>query len=372
MTGAISRRPALLLVGDTLDLGGTEGQFTELACRLDRSRWDLEVACVRPEGPLLNRLESAGLRPWRCGPPSYKSPLLLGAIVALARRLKARRIDVLHSFGFYSNILALPAARLARVRAAVGSQRDLGNLRPPGEQMLRGFALRLATNVVVNSESVKERIVEAHGVRSSGVTVIPNGVDLARFSPGQEKARVGDGLLVGAVSNLRPEKGLADLIRAVSLARGRGREVRLVIHGEGSMRKDLEAMVAGLSLGPWVSLPGSTREPEVALRELDAFVLPSLSEACSNGLMEAMATGLPVIATDVGGNPDLVQHELTGLLVPPGDAPALAEAIVRLADGRALAAGLGERARTHAHSAFGMDGMVARMDELYARLLVGA
>ncbi len=371
MTHVISDRPALLLVGDTLALGGTEGQFTQLACRLDRTRWDLEIACVRPEGPLLKPLEAAGLRPWRCGPPSFKSPLLLGAIVALARRIKARGIDVLHSFGFYSNILVLPAARLAGVRAAVGSQRDLGNLRPPAERMVHRLALGLANHVLVNSEAVKEQIVEAQGIGAERITVIPNGVDLARFTPGPANTLSGRELVVGAMSNLRPEKGLADLVRAVSLVRELGRAVRLVIHGEGPMRKQLEGLAAGLNLGPLVSLPGSTREPEAALRQLDVFVLPSLSESCSNGLMEAMATALPVIATTVGGNPDVVQHEVTGLLVPPGDAPALAQAIVRLAEERALAAGLGERARRHAHLFFGMDRMVARTEELYARSLGG-
>jgi glycosyltransferase involved in cell wall biosynthesis len=177
---------------------------------------------------------------------------------------------------------------------------------------------------------------------------------------------------VGAVSNLRPEKGLADLVRAVSLVRELGHDVRLVIHGEGPMRSPLEGLVAGLNLGPWVSLPGSTRSPEVALRELDVFVLPSLSESCSNGLMEAMATALPVIATAVGGNPGLVQHELTGLLVPPGDAPAMAQAIVRLTQDRTMAARLGERARGHAQRAFGLERMVSRTEDLYTRSLGGA
>jgi len=367
-----SGRPTLLVVGDTLDLGGTEGQFKELACRLDRKRWDLEIACVRPEGPLLKPIEAAGLQPWRCGPPSFKSPLLLAAIVTLARRLRARGVDVLHSFGFYSNILTLPAARLAGVRVVVGSQRDLGNLRRPAERMLHGWALRLATDILVNSAAVKERIVEAHGASSHRITVVPNGVDLDRFSPRQAPRPAGPELIVGAVSNLRPEKGLDHLVQAVGLVRDSGRTVRLVIHGEGPLRRDLEVLVAGLQLEAWVSLPGSTREPETALRGLDVFVLPSLSEACSNGLMEAMATALPVIATSVGGNPGLVQHEATGLLAPAGDPGALAHAIVRLAENPTMAAELGERARTHARAQFGMDQMVSRTEALYARSLGGA
>ncbi len=368
MTEVVAGRPSVLLVGDTLDLGGTEGQFTELALRLDRTRWDVEVACMRPEGPLLKPLNAAGVRPWRCGPPSFKSPLLLAAIVAFARRIRARRIDVLHSFGFYSNILSLPAGRLAGLRAVVGSQRDLGILRPPLQGVLHRFALRMARDVVVNSEAVRD-VASNRVVPSGRITVVPNGVDIVRFAPGPPRTHVGEGLLVGTVSNLRPEKGLAHLVRAVHVMREQGRHARLVIYGEGPIRKDLELLVAELNLQPWVSLPGSTREPEAALRELDVFVLPSLSEACSNGLMEAMATGLPVVATAVGGNINLVQQGETGLLVPAGDPMALAQAILRLADQRDLAAGLGARAREYARRELGMDRMVARTEQLYARSL---
>jgi glycosyltransferase involved in cell wall biosynthesis len=362
-------RPAVLLVGDTLNLGGTEGQFTELACRLDRSRWDVEVACVRPEGSLRPRLEAAGFQPWHCGPASFKSPRLLGAIVALARRMRSRGIAVVHSFDFYTNILSLPAARLAGVRAVIGSQRDLGNLRPPAQQMMHNLALRLATHVLVNSDAVRERVLQSHGIRQERVTIIPNGVDLARFSPRDGRPRKGSGLVVGALSNLRPEKGLADLVRAVGMVRDRWPDVRFVIWGEGPLRRELESVVVALNLASSVEFPGSTNVPEAALRYLDIFVLPSLSEASSNGLMEAMATALPVVATSVGGNPDLVEDEVTGLLVPPGDVPALAKAIIRLVEDRTLAAQLGDQARAHAHLAFGMERMVARTEALYAQAL---
>src|SRR5690348_14115053 len=119
-----SGRPSVLLVGDTLNLGGTEGQLVELACRLDRLRWNVEVACVRPEGPLRSKLEGTGIQPWHCGPASFKSPGLLGAITALAWRMRTRGITVVHSFDFYTNILAVPAARLAGMHAVIASQRN--------------------------------------------------------------------------------------------------------------------------------------------------------------------------------------------------------------------------------------------------------
>src|SRR5262249_39753353 len=124
-----------------------------------------------------------------------------------------------------------------------------------------------------------------------------------------------------------------------------------------------------LDLATTVTLRGSTTVPEVVLRELDIFVLPSLSEACSNGLMEAMATALPVVATAVGGNPGLVENEVTGLLVPRGDAAAIAKALIRLVEDRRLAARLGEKAYIHAQRTFGMERMVGRTEAFYAQAL---
>src|SRR5262249_20838700 len=192
------------------------------------------------------------------------------------------------SFDFYTNILALPAARLAGVRAVIGSQRNLGNLRPRAQRTMHSLSLRLATHVLVNSDAVKERVVQSQGIRPDRVTVIPNGVDLARFSLHEGRNRNDVGLVVGALSNLRPEKGLADLIRAASIVREQWADIRFVIWGEGPLRGELQNLVADLNLLSYVALPGSTDVPEAALRDLDVFVLPSLSEACSNGLMEAM------------------------------------------------------------------------------------
>src|SRR5262247_1240183 len=117
-----------MLLGDSLLLGGTEGQFTEIACGLHGCT--IEVGCLRAEGPLLGRLKASGIHPWSCGPGSLKSPKLAGSILALARHLRRQRISLLHSFDFYSNVLGVLAARVARVPVILASQRDLGNLRP--------------------------------------------------------------------------------------------------------------------------------------------------------------------------------------------------------------------------------------------------
>lgn len=364
-----SRRCPILLVQNHLGLGGTEGQFVEVACRLDRSRWDPHVSCVRAEGPLRGKVDAAGVRAWSCGRGSFKSPRFAVVVLKLASFLRARHIRLVHSFDFYSNMLAVPAARLARVPVVIASQRDLGNLRPRLQRRLQNVVLRLADYVVVNTETVAESIEKAGIVAPTRIVVIPNGVDCTRFSDTPGEGRASGRITVGTLALLRPEKGLVGFVRAAEHVVERFPEARLLIWGEGPFRADLERLTRDLGLSGAVTLAGATLEPETALRQLDIFVLPSLSEACSNALLEAMATGRAVVATRVGGNTALVEDEVTGLLVPPGDPAALAKAIIRLIEEPALAAGLAARAQKRVRAEFGIDRMLARFQALYDQAL---
>src|SRR2546425_4068726 len=366
----IVTRPGILLIGDSLNVGGTEGQFVEIACGLDRSRWDVHLTCNRAVGPLRARIEATGQSVWSCGPGSFKSPRFARALWRLARYLRAHRIRVVHAFDFYSDILGVIAARLARVPTVIASQRELGDLRTPLERRFYRLAMRLADYVLVNTEAVAERLRLARDLVPERIIVIPNGVDAVRFSPAPiPPRRLSEHVRVGTLAHLRPEKGLEHLVRAMALVRERHPGHRLAIWGDGPLRADLERLIAEVGLNGSAGLRGPTSEPETALGTMDIFVQPSLSEACSNVLLEAMASGLPVVATRVGGNPALVDDEVTGLLVPPGDAAALAKAIIRLADDPVLAERLGTRAREVVRSHFSLDRMLSRVQALYERAL---
>jgi L-malate glycosyltransferase len=363
------RRPGVLLVGDTLNLGGTEGQFAEVACGLDRARWDLDVCCVRAEGPLRARLEAAGLRPWSVGPRSFRSPALAGAVLRLARHLRRHRVRLVHCFDFYSNILGVSAARLAGTPVAIASQRDMGNLRSRAQQAIHSLALGLATHVLVNSDAIAARLARTRAARRGRLAVIHNGVDLARFAPVANGSSGRAPATVATLANLRPEKGLLQLVEAAAEVARKAPRARFVIWGDGPLRGDLEALIRARGLTGILEMPGPTRQPENALKGCDVFVLPSLSEASSNVVLEAMGTGLPVVATRVGGLPGLVEDESTGLLVPPDDAPALAQAIVKLLETPGLAARMGARGRVRALAEFSLERMSERVDAFYCRAL---
>jgi len=173
----------------------------------------------------------------------------------------------------------------------------------------------------------------------------------------------------GAVANLRPEKGLTDLVRATALVRGQHPDVRTVLWGEGPLRSKLEVLIQNLGLDHIVQLSGHAPDAEKALSTVDAFILPSLSESCSNSLMEAMAMGLPVIASHTGGNPELVLDGSSGLLVRPGDPADLARAMAHLMENPAVAARLAGQAAQRARAEFSLRGMVAEIEALYISTL---
>jgi len=363
-------RPAILLLGDTLKVGGTEGQFAEIACRLSGSRWDLHVSCLRAEGPLRAKLDARGVGVWSCGPGSFKSPRVAAAVWRLSRYLRSRRVSLFHSFDFYSNILGVPAARLAGVPAIIASQRELSDLRTPRERRIHRWFLRMAHRVAVNSEAVAEQLKRDAPALSAKVVVIPNGVDVEKFTPAaRSTARSARPITIGALANLRPEKGLEDLVEAAAVVLRARPDVRFVLWGEGPMRASLERLITRLQLVGRVELPGPTATPEAALRALDIFVLPSHSEASSNALLEAMATGLPIVATRVGGTARLVEHQRTGLLVPPKDPAALAQAIRRLLDDPGLSDRFRAEARAAVCSRFSPEQMLTRLEHLYDTLL---
>jgi glycosyltransferase involved in cell wall biosynthesis len=308
------------------------------------------------------------VRAWSCGRGSFKSPRFALAVLQLASFLRAHRIRLVHSFDFYSNLLGVPAARLAGV-PVIASQRDLGNLRPPMQRRLHTVALRLADYVVTNAETVAESIAKTGIVAPTRIAVIPSGVDVTRFSGTPREDRPSGRIIIGTLAILRPEKGLVDFVRAAGHVVERFPEARFLIWGDGPLRAHLDGLVRDLGLSGAVALAGATLEPEAALRQLDIFVLPSLSEACSNALLEAMATGRAVVATRVGGNPALVEDQVTGLLVPPGDPAALARAVIRLIEEPTLAAGLAARAQKRVRAEFGIDQMLARLEALYDKVL---
>jgi glycosyltransferase involved in cell wall biosynthesis len=222
----------------------------------------------------------------------------------------------------------------------------------------------LANRVVGVSKDIAELAAQS-GIRRDRIAAIWNGIDVEKF-PYCGPAACGPAILV---ARLAPEKDISTLLRATSLVAEQVPEFTLRLVGDGPCRPSLEALATELKIRSRVEFVGQAIDVRQQLRQASMFVLPSLSEGVSLSLLEAMATGLPVIATRVGGNVEVVEHGKTGFLVPPADPSEMAEAILRLAKDPALGRCIGVAGRMRCENAFNVRGMIRAYEELYCECL---
>jgi sugar transferase (PEP-CTERM/EpsH1 system associated) len=302
----------------------------------------------------------------------------VGAFARLVRWLRRARPEIVHSRN-WGTIDAVLAARLARIPVVLHGEHGREISDPDGRNARRNRVRRLlapiVTRFVTVSDDLRRWLVREVGVPARKVVTICNGVDTSRFSPGDRtaaRAALGlaiDRTLVGTVGRLDPVKDQAGLVRAFAGVRARNRAAALVIVGDGPCRGELAGLITALGLSEQALLLGECHDVPRVLAALDLFVLPSIAEGISNTVLEAMATGLPVVATRVGGNPELVEDGVTGTLVPRQDPEALASAITRYLDDDGWRRAHGEAARRRAVERFSLDRMCAGYTRLYADLV---
>jgi len=272
-----------------------------------------------------------------------------------------------HAFGYYASVFAVPAARLAGVELVLASIRDTGDHLTPFQRRLQRWACAGCDHVLVHAHAVLLALAE-QGYDERRISVIPNGIDLARFPP----RAPADDPIVAVFSRLNRLKGIEYFLDAAARLLARFPHARFWIVGDSitpAYREELAARAEALSLRERTAFLGFRDDVPALLRQVSVSVLPSLSEGLSNVVLEAMAAGVPVVATAVGGTPELIRHGETGLLVPPRDAAALSAAIGSLLEDPARANALGAAARREAAQRFSLQAMVRETERLYERLL---
>lgn len=357
----------VLLLARELGLGGSERQMTEIARGLDRSSFEPHVGCFVPEGLRVGELRDAHVPIFHIPVNSFKSPAAVIGARRLARYVREHSIQIVHAFDYPMNVFAIPVARYFTKAVCISSQRGHRDLTPSLYLRLLRQTDGMADGIVVNCEFLKRHLIADYGILPECIHLCYNGIDLDIFQRDPLQLEREE-LSIGTLSALRPEKSIGTLLEAFALI-GAHERVRLVIVGSGSERENLERSAGELGIQGRVTFQPATREVAQWLRAMDIFVLGSRTEALSNALMEAMACGCACVASNVGGNPELIRHEKTGLLFEPGDSGALAAALRALLENDVLRRRIADTGHAFIHDNFSLAASAQRMGEIYEELL---
>jgi glycosyltransferase involved in cell wall biosynthesis len=359
---------SVLLVTQDLQAAGAQRQCVELALGLARTAgWEVAVAALEPGGPLRRELDAAGIAVHDC-PRRWRWDLSPArAIASLVRRC---RYDLVHTFLFLPNFYGRLARLRTRPRALVSSLRSTGIEGWP-RYAAEILLAPLCDRIIANSDAGRGDLV-AHGVSPRRIVVVRNGLDLSRFERAAATApSAADGCRrIGMIAQMESRKDHVGLVRAFALVLKRAPDMCLVLAGDGRLRSEVEECISRLGLGERVDLLGTVERPEDVHASLAVYVQASASEeGTSNSILEAMASARPVVATDVGGNREVVRHGETGLVVPPRDPVALADAVSRLLEHPEEARRMGQAGAALARERYSRDVMVAGTLDVYRSLL---
>ncbi|MBV9084708.1 MAG: glycosyltransferase family 4 protein [Acidobacteriaceae bacterium] len=362
--------PILLFVRE-LGIGGIERDVAKLALGLDRKRFLPHVATYKPGGPRHDELHGAGIPILHVEFPSLISAAALRAAMTLASFIRRNRITIVHAFD-PSSIFAVPVARLLRVPVVLSSQlghRDLYDLKTRKEL---NVVDRLSDVVVVNCEALRGHLIDDCSLPAERIELCYNGVDTREFYPGptlRPPELAGASLVIGAVSVLRPEKGLELLQAAFAKVRQFVPGSKLLLVGSGPELSNLEANSDRLGIRDACIFTPAVRAPAPLMRAIDVFVSSSYSEAFSNAILEAMACGCCLIGSRVGGTPELLGEDERGLLFKPGDVDDLAAKLIRVMRDSEMRARLQASAARHACQFLNIERNVQRNMQIYDMLL---
>ncbi len=378
-----SSRPLIAHVIHRMDLGGMENGLVNLINGLPRERFRHAIVSLTDSTDFAERLERDDVEIVSLGKREGNDPRLYVRLYQTFRRL---RPAIVHTRNLAAIEAVAPAA-LAGVPHRIHGEHGRDVQDPDGTKrkyrwLRRGLSPWVDCFIALSRE-LHSYLVEGVGVSASKVVRICNGVDARRFHPGPHGRQslppganvdTNGFVIIGSVTRMQEVKDPVTLARAFVLLvhRGLAPKARLVLVGDGPLKARVEDVLREGDAYRYAWLAGSRDDVPSLLRSFDVFALSSRVEGISNTILEAMATGLPVVATQVGGNDELVVEGETGSLVPPGDPVALANGLARLIEDPALRTTQGRAARARVESEFTLDGMLYRYQDVYEEVLTGA
>ena len=347
-------------------------QLLAMIRQFDRGQVRPHLCLLDGEDEISRSLEPEDCPVLRLGVRKLSQPSSAGKALWLGRFLRAYRIDVFQTHFPDSTYFGVPVAWLARTPRIIQTRRDNGYWVTPLHRRLGTIVSRFTHVTLANSAEARRGVIKDYRLDPERVVVLENGIDLNRFDsirPFQPRGGSRGKRVVGMLANLRPVKDPHLFIQAASKLARDHQDVVFRIAGDGESREELEQLAESLGVRDRVEFLGSVLDVPAFLSQLDVAVLSSRSEGLSNALLEYMASGRPTVATSVGGNEELIEDGVDGVLVPAGDPDGMARAIGRLLCDTDLARKLGEAAREKVGARFSLMVKASELGSFYRSLL---
>ena len=364
----------ILFTLHNLGPGGVERHLLNLLEKIDYSRFQPYVCCLEKYGDFIEPIEKMGVEVTDLSIEKLYSLHALLGIYRLTSYMRREKIDIVHNFLLKSIVIGTFAAKMARLPVVINSRRDMGWALNRKQLFMLNMTNRYTDKLVAVCETVKDITITREKIDRAKIEVIYNGIDLEEFSP--ERNGEGDAvrsefgiapgdIVVGSITHLTKVKGNEYLIRAAPAILSEFPKTRFLIVGDGPLRKDMEALCVKKGIRDRVVFAGQRNNIPEILSAMNIFVCPSISEGFSNSILEAMAMGKPVVATDVGGNKELIRNGENGILVNPGDDKGLSENILTIIRNRDMARQMGQIGRELVVQKYDLNLIVQQLMELY-------
>jgi len=367
----------IAFVIDTItdNFGGTERQLVILLERLNRSRFVPYLCCFKTSKWLQNHACKWNMHIFRF--KSFFSPIDYLRLYKFSKFLKNENIDIVQTYFRDGNIIGIIAAKIAGINCIISTRRNMGYWHTKKELVLLKLINPMVSNFLANSFAIKDYLIYAEKISAHKIDVIYNGVELKKFSNKSPESMLAlrnklgisrNNTVITSVANLRPVKGIDILLKSAKLVIEKVPDAIFLIVGDGSERLALTELAQKLSIDSHVKFLGSINNVHDVLSISDIGVLSSHSEGLSNSIIEYMAGGLPVVATDVGGNSELIGNMKTGYLVNPGDPAELYNALAKLLNDPERAKKFGRASRSKVVDMFQIDRTVHQTEKHFENI----
>ncbi|MDP2834897.1 MAG: glycosyltransferase [Pseudomonadota bacterium] len=355
-----------------LPIGGAERLLLGILRNLDGGQFESVVCCIQDRGELADEAEALGIPVISLGLMNHGGHDRQ-VVPALRRLMREQRIDLVHSHLYHANLYGRLAARREGI-PAIASVHNTYKKRKWYRHLINRWLAGKTFVVTAGSEDVERDLLEVDHLPKAKVVRLPNSIDLARvettLSVAEAKQRFGfaaTDLVIGSVGRVEEQKGQVFLLEAFAKLRRRpdGDKLKLLLVGDGRLLPQIKESAERLGIAEACRFPGNIARLAEVYRAIDLFAMPSLWEGLSLAMLEAMASGLPVVATEVGGARDVLGDNRYGLLVPPHDADALAAALGKLLDDPRAAAELAATGKNRVHANYSVTTLTNQLAELY-------